>query len=896
LEKRKVTFDPEDSRKRKRELECFHCKGPHHLRDCPEATEEDKKTLVEKYKSSKTRKVKGYDFELCYEDSMDVDQDSKEEVQKSLADVNVELNGILKVQGCLDSGCESTVVPRAFIDDLILKGSQVKLISTTDTILKPAVEGGQASIARFKAELDLCILTSLEVPVYVRQVDCLICESGLQEILIGEDVQLRLGIHPTKTLEDILKKKISHLESIRTRKVVVEPEVEPYVDFLNQHEDQMDSECDEEDVLRDCIDEMIRDAVLKGFNPLKKLDLRRICFKYKDIFREKLQGDPPAKVTPMKLHRKPGSKPFVSKPRKMPMEMRNFLNHFISDLEECGFIRRNPSSRWASPVMVVPKPGGRGFRVVVDLRGLNLCLEPSAWPMPLLEVVLSSLGGSACFALLDAFKGYWQFPVDEDSQELLSFMTDRGVYTPNRIIQGCMDGVQCFQAGMSEALANLLYTCVLLWVDDILVYSQDCDQHLDNLEKVFQKMQAYGIKLNAKRCMLYDSSVKWCGRIIDKDGVSYDPEYIQGIVDMMAPSTAADLQQFLSAMNWIRNGILDYARLVSPLQDLLLEAETKVQSCKKRTLRNFILKGATWSDEHQKCFDECKQRIAEQVKLAYPKEGYLTCMFPDASDAHWGCILTQIPEEDANKNFEDQRHEIMFISSGPFRGSQLRWSIIEKETWPILQALEKARHLLMFRKFRIFTDHKNLVYILSPHIRESEYKKQLAEKLERWSLKLRAFTYDIEHIDGERNLWADLLSRWGASPILVRSRALKTLPRTASVIHSEDFSWPSLEEIVNKQNGVEPDHSLGCAAVDGVWKSVSGQIWVPTDDLRIRLLVIAHMGMSGHRRKRNTTGLLKEKFILQQLRMSLFQECGEEQMLLQSPIRFCILTSCISTT
>ena len=81
------------------------------------------------------------------------------------------------------------------------------------------------------------------------------------------------------------------------------------------------------------------------------------------------------------------------------------------------------------------------------------------------------------------------------------------------------------------------------------------------------------------------------------------------------------------------------------------------------------------------------------MKLAYPKEGFLLCVFPDASDTQWGILLTQIPEEDANKDFEDQRHEILFMASGPFRGAQLRWSIIEKETWPILHVIEKARHL-----------------------------------------------------------------------------------------------------------------------------------------------------------------------------------------------------------
>ena len=302
-------------------------------------------------------------------------------------------------------------------------------------------------------------------------------------------------------------------------------------DIVNQIigdvDDEIEVDLDDTDLVRVSIEKMVQDAILKGFDPEKMEELCKMCWRYKDIFRVKLKADAPAKVTPLKMHRKQGVRPYIYKPRKYSAEMREFLNQFIHDSESLGYIRRNPSSRWPSPAMVLPNAGGKGLRVVVDLRGVNLCLEPNAWPMPLLEVVLSSLGGSKCFALLYAFKGYWQFPVDEDSQEMLCFMTDRGIYTSTRIIQGCIDGVHCSQTGMAEALAELLYTCDLLWVDDILMYSKSCAEHVENLGKVFTKMEARGIKLNAQRCTLYDSRVKWCGRIIDRDGIIFDPEYVQ---------------------------------------------------------------------------------------------------------------------------------------------------------------------------------------------------------------------------------------------------------------------------------------------------------------------------------------------------------------------------------
>ena len=111
-------------------------------------------------------------------------------------------------------------------------------------------------------------------------------------------------------------------------------------------------------------------------------------------------------------------------------------------LVEFGYERRNIYSRYTSPVLVVRKPDGRGLRMIVDLRAINAVTKPIAWPMPSLEVVLSRLAGAAYFATLDAYKGYWQFSLAPESQEYFSFMTEEGVYTPNRIIQGATDAVK----------------------------------------------------------------------------------------------------------------------------------------------------------------------------------------------------------------------------------------------------------------------------------------------------------------------------------------------------------------------------------------------------------------------------------------------------------------------
>ena len=126
-----------------------------------------------------------------------------------------------------------------------------------------------------------------------------------------------------------------------------------------------------------------------------------------------------------------------------------------------------------------------------------------------------------------------------------------------------------------------------------------------------------------------------------------------------------------------------------------------------------------------------------------------------------GVIVTQLPKGVLDLDVSVQRHEPLAFLSGTFNRSQKHWSVIEKEAFPIVEAVERLRHLLLRDEgFRLFTDHRNLIYVFDPILRDNDFKKQAVDKLCRWASKLFAFKYVIEHIPGESNIWADILSRW----------------------------------------------------------------------------------------------------------------------------------------
>ena len=178
-----------------------------------------------------------------------------------------------------------------------------------------------------------------------------------------------------------------------------------------------------------------------------------------------------------------------------------------------------------------------------------------------------------------------------------------------------------------------------------------------------------------------------------------------------------------------------------------------------------------------------------------------------------GSILTQIPSEELKLPVSKQHHEPLAFLSGSFKGSQLNWSIVEKEAFPIVESCEKLRHLLLCDKpFRLFTDHRNLIYIFDPKTRESDFRKQSADKLARWAAKLFAYEYVIEHISGEDNVWADLMSRWRSSNqskgLMTQSMnsrsegmiaAIVSKPGVPRPMHDESFKWPTMKEIQTAQ-------------------------------------------------------------------------------------------------
>ncbi len=162
--------------------------------------------------------------------------------------------------------------------------------------------------------------------------------------------------------------------------------------------------------------------------------------------------------------------------------------------------------------------------------------------------------------------------------------------------------------------------------------------------------------------------------------------------------------------------IPDFARRVQPLNNLLEDAYRQKGRRTKRCIRNVALYALGWGTTHERAFKDLQQSLCSAVELAFHDPSKTVCIYTDASDQYWSAVITQVTAAALDCPIENESHEPLAFLGSEFRGAQKRWSTFEKEAFAIFQAFEKMDYvLLQARPARLYTDHRNLLYIFAPH-------------------------------------------------------------------------------------------------------------------------------------------------------------------------------------
>ena len=342
--------------------------------------------------------------------------------------------------------------------------------------------------------------------------------------------------------------------------------------------------------LQEALELMVQHANDQGISEKGTKSLEWLINENRDVFRVKLSADETAKVPPLRIKVKQGARPYRAPQRRYAAQQRIFLAETVKKLEQIGAIYKNPNSKWASPALAVSKQGGKDFRFTVDLRGPNSQTEPIVSAMPHLQSLIQSVQGSRFFAKMDMAHAYWQLPLAKESQEMMSIKTSLGVYFSTRLLQGNTDAGSHFQGVTAEVFSDLTDN-ILQWLDDFMIHAESEEALLIILGRYLSICKTVGLKLHAKKCELFLTEAKFCGRIISEKGVRFDSSRLDCLINMRRSINGAEFQQFICATNWMRNAIPEYAKTLHPLH-LLMESIYKASGKRsKRSITKLSLSG-----------------------------------------------------------------------------------------------------------------------------------------------------------------------------------------------------------------------------------------------------------------------------------------------------------------
>jgi hypothetical protein len=290
-------------------------------------------------------------------------------------------------------------------------------------------------------------------------------------------------------------------------------------------------------------------------------------------------------------------KPFRQRLRYMNPKVASTIQKEPQKLYEAGIIEPIRYSHWVANCVSVRKKLGE-IHICNDFRNLNRACLKDNYPLPSMEDILQAEIGSGMMSMLDGFSGYNQVLVDKQDMYKTAFITPWGTYSYIRMPFGLMNARATSQCAMDYAFSDYLFKFIVVYQDDLTVYSKTRDDHVAHLRKVLDRCRSLGISLNSKKSILVVFEGKLLGHVLSKEGVRIDPERIKGIMEIPRPSTRKGIQSFFGRINFVRHFMLNFAEIANPIYDMLKKGH-----------------GLKWSDGAKKAFDDIKQALCHSLVL-----------------------------------------------------------------------------------------------------------------------------------------------------------------------------------------------------------------------------------------------------------------------------------------
>ena len=416
--------------------------------------------------------------------------------------------------------------------------------------------------------------------------------------------------------------------------------------------------------------------------------------------------------------------PKFVKARPVPYALRPKIESELERMEAEGIVTPIQWSEWATPIVPVVKPNGT-VRICGDFKvTVNPQLKVDQYPLSLIDDIFASLAGGKKFSKIDLRSAYTQMKMTDNSKPMLTLNTHRGLFRLNRLAFGIASAPAIWQRAIDQVLSGLTKTrCIL---DDIIVTGEDDEEHFQNLEAVFKRLQTAGLRVNSKKCRFFADRIEYCGHEVSKDGLRKLKTKIQAIVDAPRPENVSQLRSFLGLLNYYQRFLPDLATTLHPLNNLLHKG-TKFD----------------WCTDCQAAFKKVKNLIASDQVLTHYDPRLPVRLASDASPYGIGAVLSHV--------YPTGEERPIAFASRTLTQAEKGYSPY-KEALATIWAVKRFNIYLYGRQFELVTDHQPLISIFNP---EKGIPTMTAARLQRYALFLAGHDYTIMYKQTKEHANAD---------------------------------------------------------------------------------------------------------------------------------------------
>ena len=493
----------------------------------------------------------------------------------------------------------------------------------------------------------------------------------------------------------------------------------------------------------------------------------------------------------------------------------------LNEMLEKGIIRPS-SSPWGCPAIFVKKKD-KTLRLVVDYRPLNEVTIKNKYPLPRIDILFDQLVGAKVFSKIDLRSGYHQIKIRAEDIPKTAFSTRYGLFEYLVMSFGLTNAPAYFMYLMNSVFMPELDKFVVVFIDDILIYSKSEEDHAEHLRIVLQRLREHKLFAKFSKCEFWLNSVPFLGHVVSAGGISVDPSKVQDVLNWEPPKTVSQVRSFLGLAGYYRRFIPNFSQLSKPITKLL-KNDTKFE----------------WDKHCNQAFQKLKELLTTAPVLAQPDITKPFDVYCDASGTGLGCVLMQEGRVIAYASRQLRKHEEHY----PTHDLELAAVVLALKTW---------RHYLLGNLVHIYTDHKSLKYIFT--------QPDLNMRQRRWLELIKDYELEVHYHPGKANVVADALSRKvhcnnlifepldSSNESVISEPSLHIMP--APVIHNLAIHSTLREEIIDAQKRDRGMHFIRQNIADGkancFRQDDNGAIWfnnrlvIPRDfNLRRKILDEAH--------------------------------------------------------